>query len=293
MKHNSRKILPYIYLLPAVAMIAVFVYYPVIDNVYNSFFDWSVFTVERDFVGLRWYKELFQDDIFWICLKNNTLYDLVSLVGQVFFGLVVASVLESKTFRRRSGFFRTVYFLPSVMSFIVVGLLWYLIYNPIVGPFNKVLALLGFDTATLDVLGDSRFSIYGVMFASQWMYFGYMAMLLIVGLQKIPQELYEAAQIDGANAVDSFFHITIPNLKEMILVDCIICVVGSFKLFDEVYIMTSGGPGNSSEVLSTYLYRTAFHGNQMGYASAIAIALFVITFTLAIIQMKISGTGKE
>lgn len=120
MKHNSRKILPYIYLLPAVAMIAVFVYYPVIDNVYNSFFDWSVFTVERDFVGLRWYKELFQDDIFWICLKNNTLYALVSLVGQVFFGLVVASVLESKTFRRRSGFFRTVYFLPSVMSFIVV-----------------------------------------------------------------------------------------------------------------------------------------------------------------------------
>ena len=293
MKHNSRKILPYIYLLPAVAMIAVFVYYPVIDNVYNSFFDWSVFTVERNFVGLRWYKELFQDDIFWICLKNNTLYALVSLVGQVFFGLVVASVLESKTFRRRSGFFRTVYFLPSVMSFIVVGLLWYLIYNPIVGPFNKVLALLGFDTATLDVLGDSRFSIYGVMFASQWMYFGYMAMLLIVGLQKIPQELYEAAQIDGANAVDCFFHITIPNLKEMILVDCIICVVGSFKLFDEVYIMTSGGPGNSSEVLSTYLYRTAFHGNQMGYASAIAIALFVITFTLAIIQMKISGTGKE
>ena len=293
MKHNSRKILPYIYLLPAVAMIAVFVYYPVIDNVYNSFFDWSVFTVERNFVGLRWYKELFQDDIFWICLKNNTLYALVSLVGQVFFGLVVASVLESKTFRRRSGFFRTVYFLPSVMSFIVVGLLWYLIYNPIVGPFNKVLALLGFDTATLDVLGDSRFSIYGVMFASQWIYFGYMAMLLIVGLQKIPQELYEAAQIDGANAVDSFFHITIPNLKEMILVDCIICVVGSFKLFDEVYIMTSGGPGNSSEVLSTYLYRTAFHGNQMGYASAIAIALFVITFTLAIIQMKISGTGKE
>ena len=293
MKHNSRKILPYIYLLPAVAMIAVFVYYPVIDNVYNSFFDWSVFTVERNFVGLRWYKELFQDDIFWICLKNNTLYALVSLVGQVFFGLVVASVLESKTFRRRSGFFRTVYFLPSVMSFIVVGLLWYLIYNPIVGPFNRVLALLGFDTATLDVLGDSRFSIYGVMFASQWMYFGYMAMLLIVGLQKIPQELYEAAQIDGANAVDSFFHITIPNLKEMILVDCIICVVGSFKLFDEVYIMTSGGPGNSSEVLSTYLYRTAFHGNQMGYASAIAIALFVITFTLAIIQMKISGTGKE
>lgn len=293
MKINSRKVLPYIYLLPAVILLAVFVYYPILENFYNSFYDWSVFKTDREFIGLAQYKELLQDKIFWICLKNNALYALVSLVGQVFFGLVIAAVLESKTFRRRSGFFRTVYFLPSVMSFIVVGLLWYLIYNPIVGPFNKFVALFGIDTSSLDVLGDSRYALFGVMFASQWMYFGYMAMLLIVGIQKIPSELYEAADIDGAGTLDQFFHVTIPNLKEMILVNCIICVVGSFKLFDEVYIMTSGGPGNSSEVLSTYLYRTAFHANRMGYGSCIAIALFVITFTLALIQMRISKTGQE
>ena len=225
-------------------------------------------------MGLEYYKELFRDEIFWICLKNNALYALVSLIGQVFFGLIIAAVLESKMFRKHSGFFRT-------------------IYNPIVGPFNKIIALLGINTSSLDILGDSRYAIWGVMFASQWMYFGYMAMLLIVGIQKIPSELYEAAEIDGAGAIDGFFHVTIPNIKEMILVDCIICVVGSFKLFDEVYIMTTGGPGNSSEVLSTYLYRTAFHANQMGYASSIAITLFIITFALALIQMKISNTGKE
>ena len=293
MKINSRKVLPFLYLFPAILIRGVFVYYPIIENIYNSFFDWSVFKPDRAFVGLEYYKELFRDEIFWICLKNNALYALVSLIGQVFFGLIIAAVLESKMFRKHSGFFRTTYFLPSVMSFIVVGLLWYLIYNPIVGPFNKIIALLGINTSSLDILGDSRYAIWGVMFASQWMYFGYMAMLLIVGIQKIPSELYEAAEIDGAGAIDGFFHVTIPNIKEMILVDCIICVVGSFKLFDEVYIMTTGGPGNSSEVLSTYLYRTAFHANQMGYASSIAITLFIITFALALIQMKISNTGKE
>lgn len=293
MKINRKKVLPFLYLLPAIVILALFVYYPIIDNVYNSFFDWSVFTSDRVFVGLEYYKELFHDKIFWICLKNNTLYALVSLAGQVFFGLLIAAILEAKTFRRHSGFFRTVYFMPSVMSFIVVGLLWYLIYNPIVGPFNKIIGLLGINTAALDVLGNSKLSIFGVMFASQWMYFGYMAMLLIVGIQKIPAELHEAAEIDGAGAAARFFHVTIPNIKEMILVDCIVCVVGSYKLFDEVFIMTSGGPGNSSEVLSTFLYRTAFHANQMGYASSIAITLFVITFTLALIQMKISKTGQD
>ena len=127
---NKKKVQPFLYLLPAILLLAVFVYYPIIENVYNSFFDWSVFSSERVFVGLQYYRELFQDPVFWTCLKNNTLYALVSLVGQVFFGLLIAAILEARTFRRHSGFFRTVYFMPSVMSFIVVGLLWYLIYNP-------------------------------------------------------------------------------------------------------------------------------------------------------------------
>lgn len=123
MKINSRKVLPFLYLFPAILILGVFVYYPIIENIYNSFFDWSVFKPDRAFVGLEYYKELFRDEIFWICLKNNALYALVSLIGQVFFGLIIAAVLESKMFRKHSGFFRTTYFLPSVMSFIVVGLL--------------------------------------------------------------------------------------------------------------------------------------------------------------------------
>ena len=165
-------------------------------------------------------------------------------------------------------------------------------FNPNVGPFNYILKTMGMNTANLNILGNPGTAIFGVIFASQWMYFGYMAMLLIIGIQKVPDELYEAAEIDGANALQRFWHITIPNIKEMILVDCIIIVVGSFKLFDEVFVMTNGGPGYASEVISTYLYRTAFRADMMGSASAMAVVLFVITFALSIFQMKISRSGE-
>ena len=290
---KNRRLSAILYLLPVLIIMAVFMYIPIIQNFYNSFFNWSVYKPGRTFVGLKYFNELIHDEVFWTCIINNTLYALISLVGQVGFGLIIAVILESKMIRRISGFFRTIYFVPSVISFMVVGLLWQLFFNPNVGPFNHILSAIGINTSNVNILGNANTALFGVIFASQWMYFGYMAMLLIVGIQKVPEELYEAAEIDGANAVSKFFHVTIPNIKEMILVDCIITVVGSFKLFDEVFIMTNGGPGYASEVLSTYLYRTAFRSDQMGYASAIAVVLFVITFTLSLIQMKISRTGEE
>lgn len=290
---KKRHLTSVLYLLPAIVIMLVFMYIPIVQNFYNSFFNWSVYKPDRTFVGFKYFAELFKDEVFWTCLINNTLYAGISLVGQVGFGLLIAVILESKMIRRVSGFFRTVFFVPSVISFMVVGLLWQLFFNPNVGPFNHIVSALGMDTSNLNILGNPQTALFGVIFASQWMYFGYMAMLLIIGIQKVPEELYEAAEIDGANAVSKFFHVTIPNIKEMILVDCIITVVGSFKLFDEVFIMTNGGPGYASEVLSTYLYRTAFRSDQMGYASAIAVVLFVITFALSLIQMKISRTGEE
>ena len=284
---------PILYLLPALVIMLIFMYIPIVQNFYNSLFDWSVYKPERTFVGLKYFGQLLHDEVFWTCLLNNTLYALISLVGQLLFGLFIAVILESKMMRRVSGFFRTVYFVPSVISFMVVGLLWQLFFNPMVGPFNQILSWFGINTSKINILGNANTALFGVIFASQWMYFGYMAMLLIIGIQKVPEELYEAADIDGANAFSKFIHVTIPNIKEMILVDSIIIVVGSFKLFDEVFIMTNGGPGYASEVLSTYLYRTAFRSDQMGSASAIAVVMFVITFTLSLIQMRITRTGEE
>lgn len=291
---RTKKITPFLYIFPAFILLIVFVYIPIILNFFWSLYQWNAFTPGMDWVGLDYYTRLFADENFWIALKNNSLYAGISLVGQVAFGLVIAAILESPFMRKYSGFFRTTYFIPSIMSMTVVGLLFYLFYNPNVGPFNMIVSqLTGLDTTNLDILGKPESAIFGVIAVSQWMWFGYMAMLLIIGIQKIPDELNEAAYIDGASQTQIFWHVTIPNIKEMILVDTIVCVVGSFKLFDEVYIMTRGGPGYSSEVLAGYLYKAAFRQDEMGYACAIAVVLFIITFFLSLIQIKISNSGKD
>lgn len=291
---RAKKITPFLYIFPALAILLVFVYVPIILNFFWSLFQWNAYTPGMNWVGFDYYVRLFQDENFWVCLKNNTLYALISLVGQVAFGLVIAAILESQYMRSRSTFFRTLFFIPSIMSMTIIGLLFYLFYNPNVGPFNALVHMFtGMDTTNLDILGSPETAIYGVIAVSQWMWFGYMAMLLIIGIQKIPDELNEAAYIDGANQFQVFWNVTIPNIKEMILVDTIVCVVGSFKLFDEVYIMTKGGPGYSSEVLSGYIYKAAFRQDEMGYACTIAVVLFIITFLLSLLQMKVSNSGKE
>ncbi|MDV2887486.1 sugar ABC transporter permease, partial [Alkalihalophilus pseudofirmus] len=140
---------------------------------------------------------------------------------------------------------------------------------------------------------DSDVAIYAVVAVSQWQYTGYMVMLFLIAMQKIPNEYYEAAMIDGASKIKTFFHVTVPQIKEMILVGSVITVIGAFNVFDEVYVMTSGGPGRSTEVLGTMLYRSAFRNDEMGYASTIGTIVFVITLTLSLIQMKLGKSGQE
>jgi len=269
------------------------VFLPIILNLYNSFFRWNSFGTEKVFVGFDYYLRLFKDPVFYTALKNNALYAIISLIFQVGLGIIIAAILEDKLIRRFQPFFRTVFFIPSVISIAVVGLLWQLLYNPEVGLVNGTLEAIGLSEWTHSWLGDSKTAIYAVVAVSQWQYTGYMTMLFLIAMQKIPDEYYEAAMIDGASRIKSFFHITLPQIREMILVGSVITVIGAFKVFDEVYVMTFGGPGRSTEVLGTMLYRSAFRNDEMGYASTIGTVIFVITLTLSLIQMKIGKTGKE
>ena len=278
-----------VFILPTMAAFMIGFVVPFLEGIYLSFCDFTTIK-DASFVGLENYAKAISDKTFTHAFSFTTVFAIVTLVLINVLAFAVALALTQKI--KGTNIFRTVFFIPSVMSFMVVGLLWQLFFNPNVGPFNYILKTMGMNTANLNILGNPGTAIFGVIFASQWMYFGYMAMLLIIGIQKVPDELYEAAEIDGANALQRFWHITIPNIKEMILVDCIIIVVGSFKLFDEVFVMTNGGPGYASEVISTYLYRTAFRADMMGSASAMAVVLFVITFALSIFQMKISRSGE-
>ncbi|MBU8571386.1 sugar ABC transporter permease [Bacillus subtilis] len=289
---NQNKIIPYLFLVPALVFL-LFVYIPIFENVFLSLFQWSSFSPEKTFIGLKNYVELFHDSVFYQALTNNVLYAVISIVCQVFGGLILAAVLEDKLVRKWSPFFRTVFFLPVVISMTVIALLFDFIYNPETGLLNQLLQAVGLDQLTRAWLGDDSTAMLSVIFVSQWQSVGYIAMLYIVSIQKIPDELYEAARLDGAGKIQQFFHITVPQTKEMSFVAVVMTLTGAFTVFNEPYILTGGGPGNASEVLSTFLYKSAFTKDMMGYASAIATVVLIITLALSLMQMKFFKTGKE
>lgn len=289
---KTRKSIPYIYVSAAFLLVMVFVYFPIMQNFYYSFLKLSSYSENVTFMGLANYKRLFVDPIFYIGLRNNILYAVISIIFQVGIGLVLAMLLESKYVGSLRGFFRSVFFVPCVISIAAVGLLWQFIYNPEVGLLNNFLKTIGLEMLAHPWLGDSKTAIYSIIGMSQWQWTGYIVMLFIVAIQKIPVQLYEAADIDGASGIQKALTITIPQVKEMTLVTSVITVIGSFKVFTEVYTMTLGGPGNSSHVLGTYLYETAFLYDELGYASTIGAIIFIITLATSILQITVSKSGE-
>lgn len=293
MKVYKNKKIIFLYLAPVIIGLAVFVYYPLLCSIKDSLYQWVSYSADRKWVGFNNYIQIFSNKQIWIILKNNVLYAVISVICQVFLSMVLAACLEEIFMRRFQRFFRTILFLPSLISMSVIGLLWKCIFNPNTGLLNTFIHAIGFENATPMWLGDATLAIFCCIFVSQWQYVGYCMLLDLVGIQKIPAELYESAKIDGAGSIKRFFYITLPMGKESMLVTAIITVIGSFKIFTEIQIMTGGGPGRATEVLATAMYRAAFINDEMGVASAYAIIIFVITLVLSLFQMKISHTGEE
>lgn len=283
-----RNVRGWLYVLPALLLVVVFVYYPALDNLRLSLFSWSSFSPKERFVGLDNYAQLAADPIFWQSLFNNIAYAVVSVICQVGGGLVLAAILEEFVVARLRGFFRTVIFLPAVMSLTVVGFLFYFLYEPNFGLVNQALTALGLNGWTHAWLGEESTAIWAIIAMSQWQSTGYVMVLFIVAMQKIPRELYEAAYIDGANKVQAFFRITVPLVREMSALMLIITISGAFLVFNEVWVMTQGGPNNSSHVLGSWLYKSGFFNDELGYAAAIGSVIFVITFVTSIIQLRLN-----
>lgn len=284
---------PWLFTLPAAILVGGFVYYPVIANLWLSLFSWSAFSTQDTWVGLGNYQQLLRDPIFWTALRNNTFYAVVSVIVQVGLGLVIAAILEENVIRRFRVFFRTVYFLPAVISLVVVGLLFQILYDPQVGLIDQLLTLIGHPEWAHAWLGEEKTAIWAIIGMSQWQSIGYVTLLFVVAIQKIPADLYEAAYIDGASRVRSFLHITVPFVREMGVLAIVITITGAYMVFSEVMVTTSGGPNNASQVLGTWMYQSAFMNDQMGYASSIATTIFAITFGLAIVHLWIGRTGKD
>ncbi|TWT13287.1 sugar ABC transporter permease [Planomicrobium sp. CPCC 101079] len=291
----ARKIplIPTLFLLPSLLFLSIFIYFPLVQNLYNSFFEFSVFSPTKEFVGFASFQQLIQDKVIVAAFINNVKYAVISVLFQVFFALILATILEDKVFRRIAPALRVIYFMPVMISISVIALLFTFVYNPQMGLLNSFLELIGLENLATPWLGNATTAIYAVIAMSQWQSIGFITMLFIVAIQKIPKELYEAADIDGAGKIRKFFNITIPQVKETMFVNVLITVTGSILVFNEPFILTGGGPGFSSTTLSVLMYEQGFGKDNMGYASAIATLIFVLSAIFALIQIRVSGTGKD
>lgn len=274
-------------------MVLLFVYVPVIANCVYSFFRLSSYSAGMKFVGLDNYARFFSNETFWIMIKNNVLYCVISLIVQVGFGTVIALLLESKLASEKTrNIFRNIYYIPALISLTAVGLMFTFIYEPNLGLLNSAFKALGMNNWTQSWLGDSKIAIYCIIAMSQWQFTGYITLLMVVAFQNISTDYLEAAAIDGAGPVRRAISIMIPLAKEQLLVCSIITIIGAFKLFTEVYSTTAGGPGNSTQVLGLFLYQNAFLHDDLGMAAVTGVFIFVITMVLSIIQLKVTKSGE-
>jgi raffinose/stachyose/melibiose transport system permease protein len=276
----------FLFLLPAVVLFLLFVVYPIFQSIYYSMFNWKGFGPAVDFVGLDNFKNILNDRVFMIALRNGLLIIALSLFVQLPLSLMLA-VLVGRDLPGRV-FFRTIFFLPYVLSEVIAALMWLFILNPDPdrGFINAVIAFFGGTPQAW--LGNTSLVLVAIFAALTWKYFGYHMLLFMTGLQNIPNEIEEAGRVDGANAFQNFFFITLPLLASTIRTSVYISVLGSLQQFIMVWIMSKGGPVNASETMATYMYRFGFVRFQLGYGSAVAIYMFLLCLIFSLIYLHLT-----
>lgn len=276
--------------LPAFLIFAGFVLWPMVLTIYDSGFSFALAGSDRRFVGLENYRIMLGDNGFWLALRNNVFILVGSVVFQVGMGTIIAAILD-RGIKRGQVMLRTIVFAPMVMSMVAVSLLWSMIYHPIFGLVPEITSAIGIPLPSAGILGDPNTVNWAILAVSCWQYTGFIMVIMLAGMQAVPEELYQAARLDGARGVRAFFHITLPGVRNVLIVATLITMIGAFKVFDLVYVLTGGGPGNASQVLGTYIYENAFTLGRMGYASALAVVLMAMAVALGIVQLRASRSS--
>lgn len=282
------KTAPYFFLAPAIILLIIFTLYPVLSSFILSF--QTMQGTEKIFAGLDNYKKLISDKVFYKSLKNTFIILIVQVPIMLSLSILIAVGLNS-SFVRMKGFFRTIYFLPAITALVAASIIFMIILDGNYGVANYFLSLVGLDP--IDWLNDPFWAKVSIMIVMTWRWTGYNVVIFLAGLQSIPNELYEAASIDGAGNTRKFFNITIPQLKPVFIFTVVMSTIGTLQLFDEAYILTNGGPNNATMTITLYLYETGFKNFNFGYASALAYALVIIIAVISWIQMKIVGDDDE
>lgn len=271
-----------LFLSPTLVIVTTFVVFPILFSFYLSFQEWNMFTTERSFVGLDNYVRMFSDAEFWQVLGHTAVYTVGTVPLNMALALAIAFALNKKL--RGKKILRAAFFTPVVISSVAAAVIWRWVFDPNLGLANYVLGLLGLPA--VNWITEAGAAMVALIIVGVWKTFGINVVLYAAGLAGIPDHYYEAAQIDGAGGWLRFWKITLPLLSPTTLFILVLSVIGSFQVFDLVYVLTYGGPLGSTKVLVFYLYEHAFKFFEMGYASAVAYGLFAILFVLTMAQIR-------
>ncbi|WP_163580818.1 carbohydrate ABC transporter permease [Gracilibacillus saliphilus] len=270
--------------IPALVIYLIFSIVPIFISFYYSLMSWNGFS-EMQFIGLANFKEVFQDSVFWVSVRNNILVVLASVFGQIPIALALALLLNRKI--KGAKFFRTIGFMPVVISTVVISITWRMIYNSEYGMINNFLEAIGLGFLQQNWLGDPTWAMVAVCITIIWQFVGLYFIIFLSALQTVPSEILEAADLDGASEWQKTIHVVLPSIWNIILISVVLCISGSLKTFDLIFVMTSGGPANSTEVMATYMYGKTFEGLRYGYGSAISVLIFVFSIALILITTKL------
>ncbi len=274
-----------LFIIPGLLIYLVFMIYPFLSTIYLSFTSWNGVAPTKEWVGLTNYVRMFGDATALKVFANNVVWVIIGTISPVVLGLFEALLVWSGT--RGSLAFRTLFFLPFVLPLVVVGIVWQWIYHPLFGIVNRILDGVGLEGLSRGWLADPHIALYAVLIAAIWGQTGFCFLILHASLQNVDVSTVEAAMIDGANWFQRAWNVIIPQIAPQLTMVTAVTLIGGFAVFDIVYVMTGGGPGNASEVLATYTYDTAFQQNQAGYGSALAMLITVLSLVSAVVFVRL------
>jgi multiple sugar transport system permease protein len=281
-KKSLYHLTPYLFVAFPLLIYTVWVIGPMLYTFYLSLTDWDGVSA-MNFIRFKNYARLFRDRVFFTAFFNNIKWIGSFITIPIAAGLALAMALNRSV--PGSKVFKAVFFFPMVLSFVVMGLIWSWMYQPDSGIINSVLRLIGLEGLARGWLSDPKLVIWSIIFTGIWRQVGYVMLLYLAGLQSVNMDLVDASRVDGAGAWQSFRHVIIPQLAPITVVVVVISIIDSLRAFDLVYVMTRGGPFNSSQVLATFMYNEAFWNYRMGYGASISVVLFMISLAFIFIYL--------
>lgn len=284
-KKRKWPIFAILFILPSFVLYTSFVIVPTVSSMYLSFTSWDGVSPDIRFIGLSNFQEMLRSERVHNALRNTLILSVVLVLLENVAALALAMLVDQVRWMRN--LFRSVFYFPVLLSGVVMGFIWTIILNYNFGVFNQFLDMLGLSAAKADWLGDPDFAMLSIILSTVWKSAGYYMIIYLAGLQGIPQELSEAASIDGAGRMQQFRHITFPLLAGSVTVCMVLSMINSLKIFDQIAVMTDGGPGFATETLTYIIYKVGFGELRQGFGTALAQVLFIIILIVTVVQIRL------